>query len=72
MLHCVSLFDDGDRLTSQGALIDEGAAFDDDSLEGYLHGVFEEDDVSGNDVNGGNLNDFAVSEDVHLNLIEGH
>lgn len=46
----ICFFDNGDGLSSESALVDKGAAFEDDSFEGYLDLIFKEDDVSWDDL----------------------
>ena len=68
----VSFLDNGDRLPSQGTLVDKGTSLENDAFEGQFDGVFEEDDIPRDDVNGGDGLDVAVSEDVDGYLVEGH
>ena len=47
----ISLFDDGNRLTSQSALVDKSRSLQDNALKRELDGIFQEDNVAGYNIN---------------------
>lgn len=47
----IRFFDDWYRFACEGTLVDEGGAFEYDGFEGEFDGVFEENDVPGDDIN---------------------
>lgn len=72
VLHDISFFDNWNWLSSECAFIDESTSFYDNTFEGYFDGIFEEDNVSGYNLDWGDLFDWATSEDINVDFVVGH
>lgn len=68
----VSFFDDRYRLTCKCTFIDECWALENDGFEGEFDGVFEENYVSWDDIDRGDLHDRITSEDIDRNVVVSH
>ena len=69
VLLVVCFFDDGSRLSRKGTLVDHEASFDYNAVERHLYVILEEDDISGDNFEGGEGLNQPVPEHVDLSFI---